>query len=85
MAPKKGDRREVKLVLEMKMDASLIGAASPPPEITEEISQRKLQATVTMGAVVKTLEVNARGLETAVELTIQQAEVVQMVKNPRRR
>ena len=65
------------MVEEIRGEANVMGAANPPPKGGKDF----LHATITMKGVVKTLEVDAQGLETAVELTINQAEMVQTVEN----
>ncbi len=81
VAPKNGDRREVKVVEEIKGGVTLIDAVNPSPEFLADLAKGVLDVTCTINAVVKTLETDARGMESAVELTILQAEMVSKVKN----
>ena len=72
---KKGDRREVTVVEEIKIEAEAVGG---PPEAQAELKKFfNVNAKVTLRGVVKTLEVDTRGKETDAELTLGEIDIVQ--------
>ena len=78
---RKGARREVKVVEDLKAEAGVAGNFDVPPKVQAALSESGLDAKVTMKGVVKTLEVDGDGKESEIELTILQGDVVQIGTN----
>jgi hypothetical protein len=74
---KKGDRREVKLVAEVKEETQFEEIDKLPPDLAGALAKDPSLRVATLHGVIRTLEVNEQGGETKIEFTVDHFETRQ--------